>query len=157
MLLNSFRALLSATLLAPSAGQAVVNLSKFDWTVSNAALNVTVPGSLPSQAHLDLYAAQVIGDPYYGLNDFNLRWVAWSNWTYTATISGLSEKPTCTIVGESCSFSVQKKRFVFHMASFRRPRHFHEHQLLRTAHRCHKQSISPILFRRVGDHETLSD
>ena len=26
---------------------------------------------------------------YYGLNDFDLRWVAESNWTYKALISGL--------------------------------------------------------------------
>lgn len=52
----------------------VVDLSTAQWTVSNPKLNISVPGSLPSQAHLDLYNAQVIGDPYYGLNDFNLRW-----------------------------------------------------------------------------------
>jgi len=28
----------------------------------------------------------VIGNPYYGLNDFNLRWIANSNWTYTAQL-----------------------------------------------------------------------
>lgn len=38
------------------------------------------------QAHLDLYNAQVIGDPYYGLNDFNLRWIALTNWTYSTTL-----------------------------------------------------------------------
>ena len=38
------------------------------------------------QVHLDLYAAQVIGDPYFGLNDFNLRWIAWNNWTYSASL-----------------------------------------------------------------------
>jgi beta-mannosidase len=31
--------------------------------------------------------AKVIGDPYYGLNDFDLRWVAWANWTYQTTLS----------------------------------------------------------------------
>ncbi|RMZ02582.1 hypothetical protein D0860_07149 [Hortaea werneckii] len=60
-------------------------------------LNVSVPAHLPSQAHLDLYANRVIGDPYYGLNDFNLRWVAWSNWTYTSTpIAGLSSNASST-------------------------------------------------------------
>jgi beta-mannosidase len=34
-----------------------------------------------------LFKANVIGDPYYGLNDFNLRWIAWANWTYSTTIS----------------------------------------------------------------------
>lgn len=25
----------------------------------------------------------------YGLNDFNLRWITYSNWTYTSEIKGL--------------------------------------------------------------------
>ena len=58
---------------------------------------MSVPGSLPSQAHLDLYNANVIGDPYYGLNNFNLRWVAFNNWTYTsAPLSGLSSNASST-------------------------------------------------------------
>lgn len=64
--------------------QKILDLSAIDWTVSNSNLSISVPGQLPSQAHLDLYAAHVIGDPYYGLNDFNLRWIADSNWTYTS-------------------------------------------------------------------------
>ncbi|KAJ9619292.1 hypothetical protein H2203_008621 [Taxawa tesnikishii (nom. ined.)] len=77
--------------------QKVIDLSGPDWTVSNDALNVSVPGHLPSQAHLDLYAAQVVGDPYYGLNDFNLRWIAWANWTYTSSpIANLDPNATLT-------------------------------------------------------------
>ena len=82
------RCLLPA-LLPVALCQTVVDLSTSSWTLQNLDLNISVPGSLPSHAHLDLYAAQVIGDPYYGLNDFNLRWVALNNWTYTAPISGL--------------------------------------------------------------------
>lgn len=41
--------------------QNVVDLSGDGWTVSSKALNISVPGRLPSQAHLDLYAAKVIG------------------------------------------------------------------------------------------------
>lgn len=96
-----------------SVAQKAINLSGSEWTLQNLPLNISVPGSVPSQAHLDLYAAQVIGDPYepthfpppphlpgtsitkicywcddgyefryFGLNDFSLRWVADSNWTY---------------------------------------------------------------------------
>ena len=43
--------------------QTVLDLSGNDWTLQNLPLNISVPASLPSQAHLDLYAAQVIGDP----------------------------------------------------------------------------------------------
>jgi len=41
----------------------VIDLSRHDWTLENLPLNISVPGSVPSQVHLDLYAAQVIGDP----------------------------------------------------------------------------------------------
>lgn len=58
--------LLLQLLLLSSVSQAqkVINLSGSDWTLQNLPLNISVPGSVPSQAHLDLYAAQVIGDPY---------------------------------------------------------------------------------------------
>ena len=77
-------ALHASSLLPLVLGQKVYDLSQATWTLQNLGLNISVPGSVPSQAHLDLYAAQVIGDPYYGLNDFNLRWVAWNNWTYVS-------------------------------------------------------------------------
>lgn len=67
----------------------IVDLCGDHWTLQNLPLNISVPASLPSQAHLDLYANQVIGNPLYGLNDFSLRWVAWNNWTYVAPIDGL--------------------------------------------------------------------
>ncbi|KAJ5215966.1 uncharacterized protein N7498_002373 [Penicillium cinerascens] len=73
--------------------QHVVDLSGDGWTVSSKALNMSAPGHLPSQVHLDLYAANVIDDPYYGLNDFNLRWIPDNNWTYTSEpLKGLSGK-----------------------------------------------------------------
>lgn len=75
---------------ALASAKHVTNLSEIAWTLSNDALNISVPGSLPSQAHLDLFAAGAIGDPYHNLNDFNLRWVVWHNWTYSTVLSGLS-------------------------------------------------------------------
>lgn len=51
-------------LLSSVSAQKVINLSGRDWTLQNSPLNISVPGSVPSHAHLDLYAAQVIGDPY---------------------------------------------------------------------------------------------
>lgn len=54
------------SLLLAAAGlcraQHVVDLSGDGWTVRNQQGNVTVPGRLPSQVHLDLYAAKVIGE-----------------------------------------------------------------------------------------------
>ncbi|KAL3430301.1 glycoside hydrolase superfamily [Aspergillus tetrazonus] len=61
-----------------------VSLSDVKWTLSSSALNSTVPASLPSQAHLDLLNAGVIDDPYYGLNEIDLQWIAQANWTYTS-------------------------------------------------------------------------
>ena len=56
--------LLTASIFAVVATQKVIDLSGNDWTLQNPALNISVPASFPSQAHLDLYAAQVIGNPY---------------------------------------------------------------------------------------------
>ena len=81
----------------PLVSSQVTSLVGNGWTLSNPDLNISVPAHLPSQAHLDLYANQVIGNPYYNLNDFNLRWVAWANWTYTSTpIAGLSSNASST-------------------------------------------------------------
>ncbi|KAL1964799.1 hypothetical protein VTN77DRAFT_6666 [Rasamsonia byssochlamydoides] len=89
--------LLAAASLPLTHAQHVVDLSGDGWTVRNAEGNVTVPGRLPSQVHLDLYAAKVIDDPYYGLNDFDLRWIIWSNWTYTSNpIANLLDNATST-------------------------------------------------------------
>ena len=43
--------------------QKVIDLGREKWTLENLPLKISVPGSVPSQAHLDLYAAQVIDDP----------------------------------------------------------------------------------------------
>lgn len=48
--------------LPSASGQNVIDLSGDGWTVSNSALNISIPGRVPSQAHLDLFAAGVIGE-----------------------------------------------------------------------------------------------
>lgn len=80
VLKNASAALAAITAVA---GQGITNLSDCSWTLENPTLNVSVPAAFPSYVHLDLYASQVIGEPEYGLNDFNLRWI-WmgQNWTY---------------------------------------------------------------------------
>ncbi|PSS05193.1 glycoside hydrolase family 2 protein [Coniella lustricola] len=72
-----------------AAAANIIDLSHQKWTLSNDIYNISVAGKVPSQVHLDLCAAQVIGDPYYGLNDFNLRWVAWADWNYTTNLTRL--------------------------------------------------------------------
>ncbi|KAL4896133.1 beta-mannosidase A [Aspergillus ambiguus] len=87
--------------LAPGAsssfqGPQIHDLSQQMWTLSSPALNTTIPGHLPSQVHLDLLHAGIIG-VYHGLNDFNLRWIADANWTYTSDpITGLQNNSHST-------------------------------------------------------------
>ena len=74
-----------------SSAKKILDLTTHPWILSNDALNISVPARLPSQAHLDLFAAEVIEDPYHDLNEFDLRWVALSNWTYSSDpIQGIS-------------------------------------------------------------------
>lgn len=81
-----------SVLSATACAQSIYSLSNVRWTVTNG-VNVTVPGKLPSQAHLDLYAAGIIDDPLYGFNDVNQLWVQRSNWTWTSEpITGLDRK-----------------------------------------------------------------
>ncbi|KAI0309749.1 glycoside hydrolase family 2 protein [Amylostereum chailletii] len=73
--------------VAPSANAGVFSLSDLTWSLSNQNGSIVVPGSLPSQVHLDLLRAGVITDPLLGINDFTQRWVALDNWTYTADVT----------------------------------------------------------------------
>ncbi|KAG6100455.1 hypothetical protein E4U30_004614 [Claviceps sp. LM220 group G6] len=65
----------------------LIDLTEQTWTLQSLLMNISVPGRVPSQVHLDLFEAKVIGDPYYGLNDFNLRWIAQSDWSYVSNIA----------------------------------------------------------------------
>ncbi|KAJ6550965.1 glycoside hydrolase family 2 protein [Mycena vulgaris] len=81
----------------------VFDLSALEWTLLNQNGSIAVPGSLPSQAHLDLARAGVITEPLLGLNDFTERWVFMDNWTYTADLapvigSGLDEADQILLV-----------------------------------------------------------
>jgi beta-mannosidase len=81
----------TAALLTSSSAAKVFDLSEANWTLTRPGNESFsgIEGKVPSQAHLDLYAAGVIPDPYFGLNDFDLRWVAGSNWSYSASVEGL--------------------------------------------------------------------
>ncbi|KAK7964152.1 glycoside hydrolase family 2 protein [Apiospora saccharicola] len=71
-----------------SAG--ILDLSDSEWTLSNPAMNISIPASFPSYAHLDLYANHVIADPEYALNEFDLRWIWKQNWTYATSMPNTS-------------------------------------------------------------------
>ncbi|KAJ7111307.1 glycoside hydrolase [Mycena epipterygia] len=66
---------------------AVFDLSVLDWALVNQNGSISVPGSLPSQVHLDLTRTGVITEPLLGINDFTERWVFMDNWTYTADLA----------------------------------------------------------------------
>lgn len=102
---------MAAALLAQLAAAAhkVIDLSDQKWTLDSPDNDKSVPGKVPSHAHVDLYDADVIKDPHvalgsfllaaanaYGsiseLNEYEQRWVSYCNWTYTSDIEGLYDK-----------------------------------------------------------------
>ena len=69
-MLPGFRTLVAA-LLPAAASASVFNLSNLKWTLKNENGSVVVPGSVPSQVHLDLLSAGVITEPLLGINGAN--------------------------------------------------------------------------------------
>ncbi|KAI0075653.1 glycoside hydrolase family 2 protein [Panus rudis PR-1116 ss-1] len=72
----------------------VLNLSGLQWSLRNQNGSVSVPGSVPSQVHLDLEKAGVITEPLLGTNEFTQRWVLNDNWTYTADLTPFTQNLT---------------------------------------------------------------
>lgn len=81
---------LTFLLLQAAAARQVTDLSTYSWTLQSLPLNISVPATIPSQAHLDLLASDVVVELEYGLADFGLRWIWVQNWTYTTTLSDLN-------------------------------------------------------------------
>ncbi|KAH7906820.1 glycoside hydrolase family 2 protein [Hygrophoropsis aurantiaca] len=90
MLRLLLRTLVSSCLPLLALGQ-TFSLSDLQWTLKNENGSIVVPGSLPSQAHLDLYRAGVINNPLLGINEYTERWVINDNWTYTADLSPFTQ------------------------------------------------------------------
>lgn len=85
----------------------VFDLADLKWNLKNENGSISVPASIPSQAHLDLLKAGIITEPLLGINgqlrntgsmiklvahvslDFTQRWIINDNWTYTADLSPL--------------------------------------------------------------------
>ena len=44
----------------------IVDLTGKSWTLTDQQGNVSIPGAVPSQSQLDLFAAGIIGDPLVG-------------------------------------------------------------------------------------------
>ncbi|TFK44116.1 glycoside hydrolase family 2 protein [Crucibulum laeve] len=64
----------------------VFTLSDLHWTLKNHNGSIMVPGTVPSQTHLDLVQAGIITEPLIETNDFTQRWIVDDNWTYTADL-----------------------------------------------------------------------
>ncbi|KAF7979728.1 hypothetical protein HWV62_41090 [Athelia sp. TMB] len=95
------RILLDLVALSSVFAQKVTNLSGVHWRLSDQQGNVSIPGAVPSNAYLDLFAAQAIPDPLFGKNEIETAWVAFTNWTYTsAPITGLSKQLPTYLVFE---------------------------------------------------------
>src|SRR5882762_7373800 len=57
-----------AAFLPPFVRANVFSLSTLQWSLRNQTGSIEVPGSLPSQVHLDLVRAGVISEPLLGIN-----------------------------------------------------------------------------------------
>ncbi|KAJ6494074.1 family 2 glycoside hydrolase [Mycena vitilis] len=72
-----------ALFAAPASAQLVTELSS-GWTLRSENGSISVPATVPSQQYVDLFKANVIGDPLYGTNNTEQSWVTLQNWTYTS-------------------------------------------------------------------------
>jgi beta-mannosidase len=65
-----------------------ISLNGNDWILSDSAGKVkNIKATVPGIVHLDLLANNVIQDPYYGYNDQNYQWIAYSNWSYITSFN----------------------------------------------------------------------
>ncbi|KAA0202062.1 hypothetical protein HAZT_HAZT000623 [Hyalella azteca] len=84
-----FRLLLLLMIVASAQSEHVTSLNCLDWTLTSSALpNISVKGSVPGGVYSDLKKAGVLtaGDLIYRDNDLTYRWVAKTNWTYSALL-----------------------------------------------------------------------
>lgn len=54
--------------LGGGARAAVFSLSDLQWTLKNQNGSIVIPGSVPSQVHLDLLRSGIITEPLLGIN-----------------------------------------------------------------------------------------
>lgn len=57
------------------------------WTVSSPDNGHSLLGSVPGCIHTDLISANLLADPFIGLNELDALWVADHTWTYTRTFN----------------------------------------------------------------------
>ena len=55
------------------------------WELRQAGWEEAITARVPGCVHLDLMRAKIIGDPFYGDNEFKVAWVHESDWEYSRT------------------------------------------------------------------------
>ncbi|KDQ55681.1 glycoside hydrolase family 2 protein [Jaapia argillacea MUCL 33604] len=88
--------ILAAACLPALALGATFDLGTLQWTLKNQNGSIAVPGSVPSQVHLDLVKAGIITEPLLEINDYTQRWIVNDNWTYTADLTPFTKVPAAT-------------------------------------------------------------
>lgn len=73
-----------------------IDLTGTGWTLRSQNGSIEVPARVPSQQFLDLFAAGVIGDPLFGLNNTYETWVRDQNWTYSRPLRDVRSSPGTT-------------------------------------------------------------
>ncbi|XP_064488167.1 beta-mannosidase-like isoform X2 [Ornithodoros turicata] len=53
------------------------------WTAHNSGNYTNISSQVPGGIYTDLHRNHIIGDPYYGSNDIEYRWVGKENWTFS--------------------------------------------------------------------------
>ncbi|XP_042338716.1 beta-mannosidase-like [Plectropomus leopardus] len=64
------------------------------WSLRNANGSVSVSAEVPGCVHSALQRRGDIQDPYFRFNDVFYRWIAFDNWTYTATFTDSNQLRT---------------------------------------------------------------
>ena len=54
-----------------------------DWTLSDGSSDYTCPIAFPNDGITALHDAGLIPDPYFGRNEYDLRWICERDWTVT--------------------------------------------------------------------------
>jgi beta-mannosidase len=67
------------------------NLSSENWTFNKQNETKKLKATIPGTVHTDLFANQLIPDPFFGSNEKQLQWIENENWEYETTFS-ISEK-----------------------------------------------------------------
>jgi beta-mannosidase len=63
------------------------NLSSENWTFNKQNESIKYKATVPGTVHTDLFANQLIPDPFFGANEKKLQWIENENWEYETTFS----------------------------------------------------------------------